>query len=74
MIVTRKQLQLFEHLAKFGFIDTPANLQFADDSPLTGPEFRLYVMLKAALSTLKSMDSDLADQPITLELSEPHKS
>lgn len=74
MIVTRKQLQLFEHLAKHAFIDTPANLQFADDTPLTGPEFRQFVMLRAALSVLKSMDMDIADSGITLELTEPFKS
>lgn len=73
MIITRKQLQLFEHLAKHAFIDTPANLQFADDTPLTGPEFRQFVMLRAALSVLKSIGV-VTDNAVTIELTEPHKS
>jgi hypothetical protein len=72
MIITRKQLQLFEHLAKHAFIDTPANLQFADDTPLTPPEFRQFVMLRAALSVLKSMDA--ANHEVTIDLVEPFKS
>lgn len=71
MIITRKELMLFELLAKNGFIDTPANLQFADDSPLTGQEFRQFVTLRAALSVLQSINA--ADPNFTLELTQPYK-
>lgn len=71
MIVTRKQLQLFEILARNGYIDTPANLQFQDDSPLTEKEFRHFVLLRAALSVLQS--EGLADALAKFELTEPYK-
>lgn len=68
MIVTRKNLVLFENLARLNFVDIPANQEFADGTPLSGPEFRQFVLLKAALSVLKSMDADVRDMNISIEL------
>lgn len=72
MIVTRKDLILFENLSRRNFIDTPANQEFADGTPLTGQEFRGYVLLKAALSVLQSMGvasrTDDEGMNITVEL------
>lgn len=71
MNITRADVQLFETLGRNGFIDTPANMEFADGTPATDRDFRAVVTLRAALSVFQKMG--LVDPAITLDLVPPYR-
>lgn len=71
MKITRKDVQLFESLGRSNFVDTPANMEYADGTPATDRDFRAIVTLRAALSTFQTMG--LVGKDVTLDLVTPYK-
>ena len=71
MNITRKEVQLFEVIAKSNFVDTAANMEYADGTPATDRDFRAIMTMRAALSVLQTMG--LVDKNITLDLRTPYQ-
>lgn len=69
MKITRKEVQLFQHIGKTLFIDTPANLEYSDGTPATDQDFRAIVTLRAALSVFQTMG--IVQEDVKIELKEP---
>lgn len=72
MKITRQHVQLFESIGRESFINTPANMEFADGTPATDRDFRAIVTLRSALSVFQNMG--LVDPNVTLDLREPFQS
>jgi hypothetical protein len=71
MKIERKHIHLFETLGRNSFIDTPANMEFADGTPATDKDFRVLASLRAALAVFKTMG--VVAEDVTIDLREPYQ-
>ena len=69
MNLTRKNVQLYESIARQSYIDTPANAEYADGTPATDKDFRAIVQMRAALAVFKQMG--IVSSDVSLDTREP---
>ncbi len=68
MRLTKDTVVLYRHLARQNYINTPANMVWADGMPIAEADFTAAMQLKAALSVFASLG--IIGSDIELELSE----